>query len=164
MLPKRSFFKYDGHGPVLFVCLAYLVLQISVQNVGVWVHLELLVSGNSIFFYSEDIKPKALTTREGWPLSRRGMAAMIWNLEWMHHPVVLALMVAAIRVPAFVLTDKAEVPTLLLLCRHCKPGVTCEVVPKMKAQMHNWPGCEWYCLVDWVGRGPPILCYATPKP
>lgn len=51
-------------------------------------------------------------------------------------PVVLAVKVAAIRVPPFVLT-KAEVPTFLLLCRHCKPGVICEVVPKMKAQVQT---------------------------
>lgn len=42
-------------------------------------------------------------------------------------------MVAAIRVPAFVLTDKAKVPAFLLLCSYCKPRVTHEVVPKMKA-------------------------------
>lgn len=43
-------------------------------------------------------------------------------------------MVAAIRVSASVLTDKAKVPTFLPLCRHYKPEVAHEVVPKMKDQ------------------------------
>lgn len=45
----------------------------------------------------------------------------------------LASMVAAIRVPAFVLTDKAKVPAFLLLCSYCKSRITHKVVPKMKA-------------------------------
>lgn len=49
--------------------------------------------------------------------------------------IPLASKVAAIRVPASVLTDKAKVPTFLLLCRRCSPGVT-QVVPKMKAHLH----------------------------
>lgn len=43
-------------------------------------------------------------------------------------------MVAAIRVSASVLTDKAKVPTFLPLCGHCKPEVVYEVVPKMEDQ------------------------------
>lgn len=65
------------------------------------------------------------------------MAAVSWHLEVDASFRRVGLEGSAVRAPALVLTDKAELPTFLLLCRHCTPGVTCEVVPKMKAHMHN---------------------------
>lgn len=75
-------------------------------------------------------------------------------------------MVAAIRVPAFVLTDKAKVPAFLLLCSYCKPRVTHEVVPKMKAHSSGifLTGHGWCWTVDWIEKGLPILCYTVLKP
>lgn len=51
-------------------------------------------------------------------------------------------MVAAIRVPAFVLTDKAKVPAFLLLCSYDKPRMTHGVVPKMKATLQESFGLD----------------------
>lgn len=51
-------------------------------------------------------------------------------------------MVAAIRVPAFVLTDKAKVPAFLHLCSYDKPRITHGVVPKMKATLQESFGLD----------------------
>lgn len=72
----------------------------------------------------------------------------------------LASMVAAIRVPAFVLTDKAKVPAVLLLCSYGKPRITHEAVPKMKVHssgiFRTWHG--WCWTGDWMEKGLPLLC------
>lgn len=133
-----------------------------------WIHLEFLVCGNNVLFYSEDVKPKALTKWDGWFCSvghsccylELGLdvsllcVTVLFNCpQWLQQ-----------RVPASVLTDKAKVPTFLLLCRSCKPGVTHEVVPKMKPTRIYWSGHGWCWLVDWMEKGLPMLCYPLLKP
>lgn len=73
-------------------------------------------------------------------------------------------MVAAIRVPAFVLTDKVEVPAFLLLCSYCKPRITQKVVPKMKAHSSgsflDWTWMVLNCWLDWKRAAHIVLYYA----
>lgn len=110
------------------------------------------------------------------PVGVRLLLSGIWELDASLLCVTvlfqLASMVIAIRVPAFVLTDKAKVLAFLLLCSYYTPRITHGVVPKMKATLQEFFGLEFFGLdifwmvlnVDWMEKGLPILCYTMLKP
>lgn len=125
---------------------------------------------HSVLFYSEDNKPKALTNGmdDPAPVGAWLLLSGTWELDTSLLCVTvlfyLASVVAAIRVPAFVLTDKAKVPAFLLLCSYCKPRINQEVVPKMKAHSSVifWTMYGWCWIVYWWIKGCPscaTLCY-----
>lgn len=80
------------------------------------------------------------------PVGVRLLLSGIWELDASLLCVTvlfqLASMVIAIRVPAFVLTDKAKVLAFLLLCSYYIPRITHGVVPKMKATLQEFFGLD----------------------
>lgn len=164
MLPNRSFFKYDGHGPVLFVCLAYLVLTISVQTQTMgssgapcpWEQCFILLWGHQ----TEGLN------HQGW-MSPLLQGHGCYYLE----PGNVCISSSCCSVHLIGLNGCRNQSLSICAHRQGKGTNFSASLQTLQTRSSSWsgtkderPGNGWCWLVDWVGEELPIVCYTMPKP